>query len=79
MILEPYLSKIGSCLVVAGEKTKASDHVSRASYVVYFPDGSSSRMNGREFTSIYRPMTRHEKKLLEMTEAEAQIAMISDG
>ena len=51
----------------------------RAGYHVYFPEGHSEFMSEGAFEGTFRRLTGPKREVLAMTEAEAQIAMISDG
>lgn len=51
----------------------------RAGYHVYFPTGCSAFMSEHDFETTFRRLTAPEREVLAMTEAEAQVAMISDG
>lgn len=51
----------------------------RAGYRVIYPDGYASWSPAEIFEEAYRQISQHERQLLDQTEAEAQISMISDG
>ena len=51
----------------------------RAGYTVYYPDGYTSWSPQETFETAYREITFHERQIIEMTDAEAQVARISDG
>lgn len=48
-------------------------------YNVFYPDGYASFCPQKAFEESYREVTHHERQLIEMTDAEASIARISDG
>ena len=51
----------------------------RSGYQVYYPDGYSEWMAEAEFERKFRRVSREEREILAMTDAEASIAQISDG
>ncbi len=48
-------------------------------YRVYYPDAYTSWSPTEVFEVAYREITQHERQLIDMTDAEASIAAISDG
>ena len=48
-------------------------------YKVVYPDGYASWSPKKTFEENYREITQHERQVLDSTDAEAQISMISDG
>lgn len=60
-------------------KAEPCDRDSRAGYTVYYPDGYTSWSPKDTFEAAYREISFHERQLIEMTDAEASIAQISDG
>ena len=51
----------------------------RPGYDVYYPDGYASWSPQATFEAAYREITGHERQVMNMTEAEASVAKISDG
>lgn len=51
----------------------------RPGYDVYYPDGYASWSPQATFEAAYREITGHERQVMNMTEAEASVARISDG
>ena len=62
--------------MVAKPEEKASG---APGYRVVHAIGSASWMPAEEFERSYRRVTRHERRLLTMTDAEHRICAISDG
>ena len=48
-------------------------------YKVIYPDGYASWSPAATFEAAYREVSRHERTLLEQTDAEHEISKISDG
>lgn len=66
-------------LVMAEPKTTGEGVQARSGYQIYYPEGFSEWMPEAEFERKFRHVSREERELLAMTDAEASIARISDG
>lgn len=60
-------------------RAEPHDQDGKAGYRVYYPDGYTSWSPKAVFEVAYREITQHERQLIDMTDAEASIAAISDG
>lgn len=48
-------------------------------YRIIYPSGHAGWLRRETFDQLYREITRHERQILDMTDAEAQVSAISDG
>ncbi len=65
------------CKIINAEPQAHKD--GRPGYAVYYPDGYSSWSPKAIFEAAYREIAVHERQVMNMTEGEAAVALISDG
>ena len=66
---------IGTKIIQAEPQDKDGIH----GYTVIYPDGYASWCPKETFENANREISFHERQIIEMTDAEAQVSAISDG
>lgn len=70
-----YKAYVGTKIIQA----QPADKDGKPGYTVLYPDGYASWSPKATFEAAYRLISHHERQIIEMTDAEAQISAISDG